>query len=167
MKRLKRWILLTLLTVAAAAGCTATSDTTFEPTATSEATSLPPQTDESIRLTPVATPAVETVPTTGSTPIVGEVPEAIMMAVFQDLTTTTSLAREAFTVVQAEAVVWPDGALGCPQPGDVYTQAPVEGYRIVLEANGRTYHYHAAENGYVILCENSLPQPPAVGTPIS
>jgi hypothetical protein len=37
-------------------------------------------------------------------------------------------------VVQAEAVTWPDGALGCPEPGIVYTQALVPGYWVVVEA---------------------------------
>lgn len=163
MKRLKRWILLTLLTILAAAACTATTN---EP----EATAVPPQPteeDQSIRLTPITTPVVETVPTTDATPVVEDLPEAIMTAVFDDLMTTTAVTQASISVIQAEAVMWNDGSLGCPQPGEVYTMMPVEGYQIVLEANGRTYDYHAADTGYVVLCQNALPQSPAVGTPTS
>ena len=45
------------------------------------------------------------------------------------------------TVISAEAVTFPDGSLGCPQPGMVYTQALVDGYKIVAEAGGKTYDY--------------------------
>lgn len=163
MKRLKLWSLLTLLTILAAAACTATTN---EP----EATAVPPQPTEDnqpIRLTPITTPAVETVSTTETTPVVEDVPEEIMTAVFADLMAETAVTQESISVIQAEAVVWNDGSLGCPQPGEVYTMMPVEGYQIVLEANGRTYDYHTADTGYVVLCEDALPQSPAVGTPTS
>lgn len=174
MKRFNRWTLLLLLFVLGTA-CTATTESNAEDTTPAEATAVldtavtprPTQDNSAIRLTPLTTPAVEAVPPSDATPVVGEVPESILTAVFDNLTETTAVAREAITVVQAEAVVWSDGSLGCPQPGEVYTQATVDGYRIVVEANGRTYDYHAADTGYVILCQNVLPQPPAVGTPTS
>lgn len=163
MKQLKLWSLLTLLIIFAAAACTA-------PVNEPEATAVPPQPTEDnqpIRLTPITTPAVETVPTTETMPVVEDVPEEIMTAVFADLMAETAVTQESISVIQAEAVVWNDGSLGCPQPGEVYTMMPVEGYQIVLEANGRTYDYHAADTGYVVLCEDALPQSPAVGTPSS
>jgi hypothetical protein len=47
-------------------------------------------------------------------------------------------------VVQSvEAVQWPNGALGLPEPGMMYTQAIVDGHRIVLRAEGRSFVYHA------------------------
>lgn len=166
MKRLKLWTLLTLLIMIGTA-CTATAENNTQATAPPEATVLPTQDNSPIRLTPLTTPAVEAVPTTDATPVVGELPAEILTAVFDHLSSTTAVAPEAITVVQAEAVVWSDGALGCPQPGEVYTMMPVAGYQIVVEADGRTYNYHAADTGYVILCQNALPQPPAVGTPTS
>ena len=45
------------------------------------------------------------------------------------------------TVISAEAVTFPDGSLGCPQPGMAYTQALVDGYKIVAEAGGKTYDF--------------------------
>ena len=59
----------------------------------------------------------------------------------------------AVTVVSAEPTTWNDGGLGCPEPGKMYTQALVPGYKIVLEADGKTMNYHASETGTVKLCE--------------
>ena len=62
------------------------------------------------------------------------------------------------TVVSAEAVTFPDGGLGCPEPGMMYTQVLTPGYRVVVEAGGREYDYRAgARGGAVRWCEN----PPA------
>lgn len=61
-------------------------------------------------------------------------------------------------VVTAEEVTWSDGALGCPRPGHTYTQALVEGYRIVVEVDGETLHYHGAEGDDPRYCAD--PQEP-------
>lgn len=58
----------------------------------------------------------------------------------------------AFTVVRAEAVVWPDGSLGCPVPGGVYTQAEVPGYWVELELAQRRFDYRFGDPGIPILC---------------
>ncbi len=49
---------------------------------------------------------------------------------------------------------WADNSLGCPQPGLVYTQQTVEGYRWTLEINdGNTYELHSNLDGsLVVLC---------------
>jgi hypothetical protein len=188
MKWLKIWTLLSLLALLLAAGCSA--ETAIEPEATAPvnesttesepataqptlavATAVPLPTTEitrTIRLTPATTPEVEIVPTLEESAVLGEVPEEIMTAVYADLITTQNVAQEAITITRAEAIIWSDGSLGCPQPGQAYTHATVPGYWIVLEVDGRTYDYHAAENGYFILCQNSQPlSPPVVGTPNS
>ena len=46
------------------------------------------------------------------------------------------------TVVQVEEVTWPDGSLGCPQPGMAYTQALVPGYRVTTFAGGERVVWH-------------------------
>jgi hypothetical protein len=187
MKWLKIWTLLCLLTLLLAAGCSAKTATepeatapVNEPTSESAPATAPPtlavatavplpttETTRTIRLTPAVTPEVELVPTLADSAVVGEVPEEIMADVYEDLTTTQNVALEAITVTRAESVIWDDGSLGCPQPGQAYTPATVPGYWIVLEVNGRTYDYHAAENGYFILCQNKQPSSPIVGTPDS
>jgi hypothetical protein len=96
------------------------------------------------------------VPFPGETMITGEVPEELLGAIVDDLMERVNAARGAVEVQRAEAVVWRDGSLGCPQPGMMYTQALVNGYRVVLSYDGKTYDYHASENGYFFLCEGKL-----------
>lgn len=64
-------------------------------------------------------------------------------------------------VTTTELVTWPDGALGCPEPGMMYTQALVEGYRIVVEVDGEEHTYHGATGDEPRRCED--PQPPVEG----
>jgi hypothetical protein len=55
-------------------------------------------------------------------------------------------------VISAESVVWPDGSLGCPEPGMAYTMALVPGYRIRVDAGGSEFDYHASARGQLVLC---------------
>ncbi len=54
-----------------------------------------------------------------------------------------------------EQVTWRDGSLGCPKPGMDYTMALVPGYKIVLDAGGRTMEYHTDLRQRVVLCEDT------------
>ena len=54
---------------------------------------------------------------------------------------------EEIGVVKAEAVTWPDSSLGCPEPGELYTQALVDGSQVVLRHGDRMYDYHAGSDG--------------------
>jgi hypothetical protein len=64
----------------------------------------------------------------------------------------TGLAPDALRVLSAEAVTWSDGSLGCPQPGMMYTQALVPGYRVRIEAGAQVLDYHAGRSGAPALC---------------
>lgn len=69
------------------------------------------------------------------------------------------VSTDDIEVVQAESVTWSDGALGCPQPDEMYTQALVEGYRIELSVAGETVYYHGADGDEPFRCDD--PQEPA------
>jgi hypothetical protein len=84
-----------------------------------------------------------------------------------DLVERTGAAMEKISVIQAQAIVWNDGSLGCPQPGVMYTQALVNGYQVILEVGDQKYDYHAAETGYYLLCERGFPPIFPAGTPNS
>lgn len=56
------------------------------------------------------------------------------------------------TLLRAERVTWPDGSLGCPQPGRMYTMALVPGYRIRIQAGTEQFDYHASLRGPPALC---------------
>lgn len=61
--------------------------------------------------------------------------------------------------VSTEAVTWSDGSLGCPQPGQTYTQALVAGWRLVVRAKGREAVYHASQRGQWLLCTGGTSAP--------
>ena len=82
----------------------------------------------------------------------------------QDLATRLGIPEQDITALEARAVHWPSGALGCPQKGMNYTQAIVPGMLFLLEANGSTYRYHAGMTGQPRHCPDSQAQAPAYGT---
>lgn len=81
-------------------------------------------------------------------------PPELEAGVVADAARRASVAADAVTIVEARAVTWSDGSLGCPEPGQFYTQALVEGYRILVQAGGRQLDYRAGRNGQFKLCEN-------------
>lgn len=78
----------------------------------------------------------------------------LVVQAMKDLVKRTGLSLDQITLVSDEAVTWPDGALGCPQPGMVYMQVLVDGSRIVLEAGGKSYEYHSGDQRGAFLCTN-------------
>jgi hypothetical protein len=72
----------------------------------------------------------------------------------QDLAKRLSIALDQITPVDAEMVVWPDGSLGCPEPGMAFTQVLQEGMRIRLSVGDKVYHYHSGGGRPLFLCEN-------------
>lgn len=78
--------------------------------------------------------------------------DAMVQAALADASRRTGLPIDALQVTSAEAVTWRDGSLGCPQPGRVYTQALVPGYRVRIGAAGQELDYHAALRGTLSLC---------------
>jgi hypothetical protein len=78
--------------------------------------------------------------------------QTALQAALADAARRTGLARDALQVTSAEAVTWRDGSLGCPMPGQAYTQALVPGYRVRIRAPGQELDYHAGSRGAVQLC---------------
>lgn len=120
---------------------------------------------EGQQASPQRAPSNDTAVTQGS----GEVPPQLL-AIFQDDLARRALVKhDAITVVSATEQQWSDGAMGCPQPGQMYTQMIVPGYRVVMQAAGNRYAYHSDRRGNFIVCSNGLSFPPvkeqAKGTP--
>jgi hypothetical protein len=100
---------------------------------------------------------LERVPSAGpAVPVTGEAPSALLDEIIADLMTRKNIRREEITVTRAEAVIWPDGSLGCPRPGEMYTQATVEGYWIVLRWAEKEFDYRASAKGQFLLCKNTF-----------
>lgn len=69
--------------------------------------------------------------------------------------TETGVTAAELTLVELQAMEWPDSSLGCPQPGTMYMQVITPGYQLILEdANGTTYAIHTGSDpsGQAILC---------------
>ena len=58
-----------------------------------------------------------------------------------------NLPLEAISVVQVEANQWPDGCLGLGAPEEVCPQQVVDGYYVLLQANGRYFEYRTDSLG--------------------
>lgn len=85
--------------------------------------------------------------------------ETLVEAAVSDLAGRLSVERSAIEVVSVEEVTWPDPGLGCPMPGMRYRQIPVDGYRILLRADGETFAYHGGGSRGPFLCEHPSPKP--------
>lgn len=69
-----------------------------------------------------------------------------------DLAMHLDVGEASIEIVSTEQVTWSDGSLGCPEPGMFYTQALVEGTRIILEHDGRFFAYHSGADNEPFLC---------------
>jgi hypothetical protein len=122
-----------------------------------------PQLSRETRPAPKMPERVPTDPVSPSAPVTGETPLELLEAIQSDLAARSGSASEEMHLIRDQAVTWSDGSLGCPQPGVFYTQAPVNGYWVVLQVEGKEYDYRASESRYFLLCEKGgLPsiQPP-------
>lgn len=104
-----------------------------------------------------AVPPRKPIPVPSSAPpsgklVTAEVPPDLIEKMRADLAQHAGIAASAAKVVRAESIVWPSGALGCPTPGEMYTQSTVAGYVVELAYGGRTYAYHATKQGFFKLC---------------
>jgi hypothetical protein len=80
-----------------------------------------------------------------------------------DLALRLGVSEEEILLQSVEPVEWSNSSLGCPQPGMMYAQVKTPGYRVVLEAEGKTYEYHTDAGRRVILCgEDGLPSLPVL-----
>ena len=85
---------------------------------------------------------------------VGSLPASITDPIVADAATRLGVDPSAVTIVEAKAETFSDGSLGCPEPGMMYTQALVDGYQVVVEANGTQLDYRASAPGRFRICQN-------------
>lgn len=60
------------------------------------------------------------------------------------------LSTEDVTNLRIRSVDWPDGSLGCPQPGQEYTQAVVKGYFVSFSVDGEIKTVHVGGEAAVV-----------------
>lgn len=69
-----------------------------------------------------------------------------------DLAVRLEVTEEAIQLLSAEAVEWSDTSLGCPQPGVMYAEVIIPGYKVVMKVEEDFYEYHSGL-GRKVLCD--------------
>jgi len=95
--------------------------------------------------------------------IPAELQEAVQAAL-KDAASRSGRDAASLQVLSAEPVTWPSGAMGCPAPGRMYTQALVPGYRIRIAAGSQTLEYHGGRQGAPSYCPGERVTPPVAGS---
>ncbi len=122
-KAVRRTLALLAVLALAVAACTAPSENTAIPSTTAPELGIPEQAAE------------------------------LVAQVQGDLAERLDATAEEISVVEVNAVEWPDKGLGCPASGQSYDQVITPGYEIVLEVDGATFAYHSGPDSFV-LCED-------------
>ena len=86
------------------------------------------------------------------------IPREVRRAVVADAAKRFNVAESAVVLTRAEQVTWPDGSLGCPEPGRMYTQMLVEGFRVSARTAEGELIYHTDSRGNVANCASGKPQ---------
>jgi len=167
MKRKWIWILAGWLAAAGLVSCgpvtatVATESALPEPDLSEEAspvpagTLTPPWTVAPISPTQTTQKGPQMVSPTAPTPSNPAFQKLVRQAQ-EDLAQRLSIQADQIGLVEVRAVVWPDGGMGCPQPGMAYTQVQREGLFIRLRVGKRIYHYHSGGGSAPFLCEQSM-----------
>lgn len=102
--------------------------------------------------------------TIGSGPSPVDATPAVAAAA-SDLARQLGLEAGAIDVVSAEPMTWPDGCLGLALPGEACLQAITPGFRVAVQADGRTYFYRSDESGQILRQEVSPVAPDLTPAP--
>ncbi len=80
-----------------------------------------------------------------------------------DLAGRMNVETADIEVVERRFVTWRNGAMGCPEPDMMYTQALVPGVWIRLAIGDQRFDYHGSRSGTPFLCpteRSEAPLPP-------
>lgn len=77
----------------------------------------------------------------------------LVVAARDDLAGRLAVRSVQIEVVELSSVTWPDGSLGCPKPGMMYTQSLVDGKLLRFRAAGVIYEYHSGGTRPAFYCE--------------
>ena len=80
------------------------------------------------------------------TPIPVDLTPAQMGAV-QALSDKYNIPVDQIKIISTEEATWPNGCLGVVLPGVMCTDAIVDGFRIILEANGQQFEFRTNQDG--------------------
>jgi hypothetical protein len=92
-------------------------------------------------------------PSGGPQSSAGTLPASIIDPIVADAAARLSVDPSSVTIVAAQTQTFSDGSLGCPKPGEMYTQALVDGYQVIVEGDGTQLDYRGSGPGRFKLCE--------------
>lgn len=82
-------------------------------------------------------------------------PDRVANAVIVDLSKQTGIPAGQLQITQYSRQTWSNGCLGLAKPGEICTQATVEGWRVVLSNGQRNWVYRSDLGGRVLRLEAS------------
>lgn len=74
-------------------------------------------------------------------------PQAVANAARRDLSQQTGISRDKLSIVESRRQTWPNGCLGIPKPGEMCTQARVEGWEVLVSDGSREWTYRTDSTG--------------------
>ncbi len=94
--------------------------------------------------TPIA--SAPTQPAAATTPMQVDLAPA-QRAAMQALVIDVNVPIDQIKLISTEAVQWPDGCFGIIRMGLMCIRGPIDGFRIILEANGQPYEFRTNQDG--------------------
>lgn len=77
-------------------------------------------------------------------------PRAVTENVIADIVATTAYTAAEVTIDSVTAETWRNGCLGLAEPGEMCTQALVNGFEVRAEANGDVFIYRTDSTGATV-----------------
>lgn len=93
-------------------------------------------------------------PTPSPVPVPPEASQAVDAAL-QDAAAHLSVSRDQLKVSQVASQQWNDASLGCPQPGQLYSQIVTPGFVVMITSGSHQLEYHTDTRGRVTLCHET------------
>jgi hypothetical protein len=106
----------------------------------------------------LATPdpvAGATLPASGATLVVPPEAAAAVEAALTDAASHLGVSRDMLRLGQVQPRDWPDSSLGCPQPGQLYSQVVTPGFLVTIASGGHQLEYHTDSRSRVTLCSEN------------
>ena len=85
--------------------------------------------------------------------VVESLSDRVAKAVITDLSKQTGIPTEKLKITRYSRQTWSNGCLGIAKPDEICTQALVEGWRVVVSGNNRTWVYRSDRNGRIVRLE--------------
>lgn len=80
--------------------------------------------------------------------------EQVAKAVITEISQQTKIPANQLKITQYDHQTWSNGCLGLSKAGEMCTQALVEGWRVVVAGNKRTWVYRSNRTGQILRLES-------------